>query len=178
MNGSNPLYIALTVLIIAFIACFAVFRPNTVRWFFGFDWPFGSYAEVQVERAKLKARAKDLQKEMDGKEEQRKKLDKDIEFFKGTFNKVMRHRRVRGTEYPTLWEEALNRPTLEKLSEFQELKTQVGNARDDLAAGGNPTQWEKILNEARSKTDEIDNNTKKRTEAWLKIKEIFVKTRP
>lgn len=175
MNTTNPLHVVLALALVGALVCFAIFRPNSIRRLFGIDGVSGTDGEVQVLRDKLKARAENVAREMAQAGKGHGRLEKEIDHLRHSLDALMRHAAIEDTEYPDLWREAARRPDEELVAEFDSLAKQVGAARRDLAAGGNPREWGGILDEARKKAQLLAEDTGRRREALEQIKRKFVR---
>jgi hypothetical protein len=176
MNASTPLYLVVAFLVIGIAVGFAIFRPNTVRGWFGMDTGPGSEPELQVLREKLKARADNIADEMAAVAKDYDRLEKDIAPLRRPLGELMRHPKLRNTEWAELWKEAAQRPDKELLAEFTALAKQVGVAKRDLEADGNPKVWEPILDDGRKKAKVLADDTQRRRDALDQIKQKFVES--
>lgn len=178
MNTSNPFHAVLALIVIGSLVCFALFRPNSVRKLFGVDSASGTDGEIQVLRDKLRARADLVSREMAAAAREYRRHEQEVRTLRAALGQLMRHEAIRVSEYPQLWQEASQGADPELVAEFESLGKQVAVARQDLATGGNPNEWSGILDEGRKKAERLADETKRRREVLLQLKEKFLSRRP
>jgi hypothetical protein len=176
MNQTSAFQTVLALVLAAVVVCFVIFRPNTIRRLFGTDTTAGTDSEVQVLRDRLRARTEHVVKEIDAATDDYNRLEKEVVRLKPALDVVMKHKDLQETEYPDLCREAAKKPDGEFLAEFYSLAKQVSAARRDLDAGGNPKEWEGIVDDSRKKAQMLSEDSKRRRAALEQIKQKFLRS--
>jgi hypothetical protein len=176
MQGNGLLGTVVVVLILGVVGGLLAYRPNTIRRLFGKDEPPGNEAQVQVERDKLLNRAKKVRREMNAAEQDYRRLESELApTLKRSLDNIMKLEALQLTDYPGLWHDAKKPPEEDLLAEFRSLRDRVEEARHDLANGGNPKDWESLIDDGQKKSQELADDTKRRRDAFESIKAVFVK---